>query len=1601
MPNITLQIPPQPLLSCAPGDSSEPNAEATLLSNLLKSVTNSTFRYVVNPVLNAGKGVYRSLRERSPLQAYRACEQDIELKAVHTEGEVFRSEAELINDSRRIQNGQQILPLLLRGKVGIALGAALLAGSGLGAGYYFKRSGRDPQEGDYSGHQAATGYPVSNFTDADSGRAAEDSSAIYPFSHDDAVRFSSIEPPAFSSVVPYLNKTTAKESESVPIRGRRHMETPVGVKEANREISWHLYNENYLEELAVNKQDIYFAAAAYLLSVDSDGMSMQEERTGILARIILEADDLYGGRESEPLSAMQATSVVRHWFFSNILDCLPVEIVARRIAFNKYHSDNKPKSIKENFSLPSLYKHNYVSENGSDKRYLDAFNQIWLSILNEDMPFLRFADYSDKDPLLYSDKFASLYAGARFLDDIKQPNITLEDAVKAGDRIWDLAADGNLTEDQIGYLRVPTLFYMAKHSPKNVRYVMNLRDITPAEVDEYIQIRKKNAIRPTYQKYYDAIKSWLPKRKLADSIISQCPPGSAVLADNWGFGSLSPKQNREKLRQHYMTGAATPCKGAPASLSDKYRELTNNVANSFLELDKYLIYSALKNLPRVEYTFITAPDAIMRPVKFSMKTHKGTWATYGVATPTVTYLSLKKIDLVSVSQGNAERIYALIRISAGMTGYNIIRVDHDIRNYIDSGIIDYNFFGKDYEFSDHTVRSNGNEFHYTIKADDNIVTARDGDIQLLIKFLSLIHRDDLYDSLYKVGNDPSDFEKVWKVVKVGIPFYDCLEGIISHDPMQAVPSCMMDAAQLVPGIGRAAGLGGRFAMKLAVGVRHGVASLAKGGGVRVAAKSTLNYVSLPSMAEMALLGRTTLRSIDPGFELLTTVSRSFCKKVKTLLASDSQTADLASKIMPPGINDIKSVASSDESVIALISDAEIRLPLKRVGDENGRKVYVRFNPETGDAFGLHYLLDDGYFHPGVIKNAAANLYPANKLQYVLNDVPALSSESLIHATPDDNGLYTYTDPLTKQKIQALKVNNQFYRLYPGREKWLWHVGDENGVEVARFDHLFYKINYANRLDLKYKPCRAGRSPGGRCVHLSPRLETIFKENKRYGVPESENASIKPAKSHPGLFANPDGKLYIKYEDVFFRLKNEHPNHSDEILSVIGPKSGGVFGKLIKKRIAEVTTSRDGGGYYFNTPEENMMECAGTSQALAQLHSAMRRLSFMEYRNFLMPAEMRETVLRMDKKILNNRDYYANDLTPEEENIVSVFRKQTDEMLAEAGKFFQKGVSYINKCHIPAIALTDKPEDIFSKIYERNNGVAIGEDHSSIASKKFIIDNIDVLYKNGVRTLYIEHLQTDMHQADLDSYFQTGEMSLSLKEFINDMDVMGWTDLLGIYNFMTLIQTAQKRKIRITAIDSFVSYNGFSPGSGNTDRVALMNYYSHLLINKNQLHRQNKWIALVGSAHTNTFEGVPGLADLNGIVSIRVNDLPAGEAGGIFKDPGEVYHCFRASRARIAQADFLLEMGVTDMRRVAAPPSAESLLHIPGQFVIKRRGNKNVLIYMNRESNLLQYPIETTTDNHFYLNTNEPRWDIVSRERFERLDEMVRFIQSNRGMKLVA
>lgn len=725
------------------------------------------------------------------------------------------------------------------------------------------------------------------------------------------------------------------------------------LKRANHRVIKLLYGEGLLSnKRSKYKEKMLYAVSLYL----SYGDIQTESNIKALAQKILSGRGIYGENKNEQLSSEQAKSVVRYWVFQNILGTTPERYIESKIKLDisrTYTVDDIHHLLSVN-SLPVTSHFNPERLQQFERLFLSI---MWKNFLLEEMSFLIVSDEEITTIPLNDFAFAHLYSGSRFIKDIKGEGFSLENAILTGKSMWDLAITEGISEDTLTYYRAPTILFYATYSAGEVENE-NMDDIVL--VNHYLNYRREiNAVKKDIDKKYNtyllATKFWLSKGDLADEIIEHCPNLKQRI-NGWASSVLTPEERRKKsqkiAKQYYLNGWEKPCSFAPDNLDDEYTQSTNNVANRFHDIDKYLILSAISLLPEDERVFISSPEASMHLVGVIVNYKQRPRGYLGYDTRVVIE---EKTDLFSVNIDRQERIYALQAIKNNSVAYRLIRVDRNLQRYIENDIFDDNyhegfFARKLYEYS----REKTFEDLFLINKELFIGVGSDN-IKSLIDKLTDRHRISLFNHLYEFGNDHSDLEKVWSVAKHFIPFYDCIEQSIERNYGEAVPTCLVDVISLIPVFGQASNMGGKFAQGLLRGFRSGTANLGK-EGIKVIGKNILREIVLPRQVELISLGKNTLRVLDPGFSLLmsaSSISRTFAEKIVKLISGKKEMTALA-KSLDTKIAKLPLVTPGKQ-VTGILPGTELEIPIAVVGEKGGKNIYVKINPETGEKFGNKYI----------------------------------------------------------------------------------------------------------------------------------------------------------------------------------------------------------------------------------------------------------------------------------------------------------------------------------------------------------------------------------------------------------------------------------------------------------------------------------------------------------------------------------------------------------------------------------------------------------------------------------------------------------------------
>jgi hypothetical protein len=323
---------------------------------------------------------------------------------------------------------------------------------------------------------------------------------------------------------------------------------------------------------------------------------------------------------------------------------------------------------------------------------------------------------------------------------------------------------------------------------------------------------------------------------------------------------------------------------------------------------------------------------------------------------------------------------------------------------------------------------------------------------------------------------------------------------------------------------------------------------------------------------------------------------------------------------------------------------------------------------------------------------------------------------------------------------------------------------------------------------------------------------------------------------------------------------------------------------------------------------------------------------------------------------------------------------------------------------PAAKLPQIVDDTDFKVFLRQMAdsrlnLVIGEAHSHVSSKAQLKVHMKALKEAGYETLYMEHLMTDLHQADLDRFYRTHRMPERLKTFLSDQDSGHMPLYTGNDTYTEVVQAAAKYNLRIRALDCTASYHLKGLYDPNLSRNQMFSYFATRVIEADQLaHGPHKWVAFVGSAHTNYNLGVPGLADTLGAAGLHIRDAAPEVARGVHRGVWGISQSPSGSGTWALRGDFTMEVAVAGMNK-ATPvlPVDRGKLIKPGDFLIEHPSpGETTLVHKSGTGNIVTTPIQVDDKGMLYID----RWGKKDL-RFKYLQTLINMLKEDKSMTAVS
>lgn len=153
--------------------------------------------------------------------------------------------------------------------------------------------------------------------------------------------------------------------------------------------------------------------------------------------------------------------------------------------------------------------------------------------------------------------------------------------------------------------------------------------------------------------------------------------------------------------------------------------------------------------------------------------------------------------------------------------------------------------------------------------------------------------------------------------------------------------------------------------------------------------------------------------------------------------------------------------------------------------------------------------------------------------------------------------------------------------------------------------------------------------------------------------------------------------------------------------------------------------------------------------------------------------------------------------------------------------------------------------------------------------RFLIENMQTLARQGVKTIYMHRLLNDFNQMDLNIFGRGAKMDGMLEKYLKQLQ----SDPVGQFTPLEVVKVARENGIRIQSTDCLASYRYPESSLIDVQEQSIKNYLTTTIMRANEaLGRSGKWVVLTGQENTNTFRGIAGLSELNGGIGLRIEEV---------------------------------------------------------------------------------------------------------------------------------
>lgn len=311
--------------------------------------------------------------------------------------------------------------------------------------------------------------------------------------------------------------------------------------------------------------------------------------------------------------------------------------------------------------------------------------------------------------------------------------------------------------------------------------------------------------------------------------------------------------------------------------------------------------------------------------------------------------------------------------------------------------------------------------------------------------------------------------------------------------------------------------------------------------------------------------------------------------------------------------------------------------------------------------------------------------------------------------------------------------------------------------------------------------------------------------------------------------------------------------------------------------------------------------------------------------------------------------------------------------------------------IPALAADVTVEQFVEEALKDAPGLVISTPPGGLNSRALLRKLMTVFARQNVKTLFIKGPAAELDQAELERQVSHLSMKRELEISLADVDRIQRPGSFGRDTLQSVVEDAVNEDIRVRTLDNLATSPLFLTTAEADEQTLLQaeNYLASRIISAES--GSGKWVALIPDTRANTYLDTPGVTELQGAISLRVEDVAKGLQTSIrqsLESTAEVL-------PKPPRADFIVQIEVVTNEDFMA--ELEKSLSEKLTYRLVMKDGRPFLVHRNEVTRALDFTRLYDTPEGLYILTEQ--WSDINGRLFADRNALQAAL-NDKGMTLV-